>query len=91
MMVRSVALVKAPLSFTTKETSVGASVGSSRVKSHVMLAKPWSLLLSHLHLDSAPRIAGQAIGVAYQMAMACAIGWDIAEPACLSCLLASYC
>ena len=52
----SVPLGKAPLSFAMRISSALESIGSIRIVSQITLAKPWSLLMSHLHLDSASYI-----------------------------------
>ena len=54
--VSSVPLVKAPLSFAMRISSASELIGSIRIVSQIMLAKPWSLLMSHLHLDSASHV-----------------------------------
>ena len=56
-MVSSVLLVKLPLSFAIRMNSALGSMGLSSSVSHLMLAKPWSLLISHLH--SHPPAFGQ--------------------------------
>ena len=63
MMVKSVPLVKAPLSFAINLSSAPGSPGMSSMVSHMTLAKPCSLLMSHLHVDSKSRIPGQATGI----------------------------
>ena len=59
--------MKAPLSFATKMRRAWGAARPSRAVLHLMLAKPWSLLMSHLHLDSAPQwgphVAGHPIGL----------------------------
>ena len=54
-------LVKTPLSFAIKVRSANESTWLSWTVSHLMLTKPWSLLMSHLRLDSASRLQGEAI------------------------------
>ena len=90
-MVRSVALLKAPLSSTTKLSSARTSIGSCQVESHPMLAKPWSLLLSHLHMDSSfySRTGHWKGGI--QRLWHAQHGGTFKGPACLCCQWASYC
>ena len=63
MMVKSVPLVKAPLSFAINLSSTLGSLTVSSMVSHMMLAKPCSLLMSHLRLKSSSRSPGQATGM----------------------------
>ena len=63
MMVRSVPLLKAPLSFAIRFRRALGSTSSSSLVSHMILAKPWSLLMNHLRLNSASCIPGQATGL----------------------------
>ena len=63
MMVNSVPLVKAPLSFAINLSSALGSPGVSSMVSHMTLAKPCSLLMSHLRSDGSSRILGQATGM----------------------------
>ena len=86
MMENSVLLMKAPLSFAINLSSALGSPTVSSMVSHMMLAKPCSLLMSHLRSDSSSRILGQAIGMSQSYGMRSSVR------ICGTCLLSkSFC
>ena len=62
-------LAKVPLSFAIRMSSALVSSGLNRSVSHLALAKPWILLMTHLRLYSASGIPGQAVRTSHGYGM----------------------